>query len=233
MDFQATDNWRVTGRYMNNKERHPAGLRHDVGRQRQRPAPDADAVHPPRLELHAVGDRHPQPDDVARSELGPRLELAQLRAAAGRCSGRRPPARRLPLLFPGRGPGRLRPLVQFRGGRTGNAGQYQTDRGPFTNENITHDVVANLTKVWGSHASKAGFYYQNSFKPQSIFASFNGQIDFTDDAQQPVRHRLQLRERGDGRLQHLHAGLEVRHPGMALQEHRVLRAGQLEAPASG
>ena len=29
------------------------------------------------------------------------------------------------------------PDFQFRGGRTGNAGQYQTDRGPFTNENQT------------------------------------------------------------------------------------------------
>ena len=44
-------------------------------------------------------------------------------------------------------------------------------------------------KVWGSHTTKAGIYYQNSYKPQSIFASFNGQINFTDDAQQPVRHR--------------------------------------------
>ena len=70
-------------------------------------------------------------------------------------------------------------------GRTGNAGQYQTDRGPFTNENITHDVIANLTKVWGAHSSKAGFYFQHSFKPQSIFASFNSQIDFTDNSSNP------------------------------------------------
>ena len=63
--------------------------------------------------------------------------------------------------------------------------QYQTDRGPFTNENITHDFIANLTKVWGAHASKAGFYFQHSFKPQSIFASFNSQIDFTDNASNP------------------------------------------------
>ena len=46
-------------------------------------------------------------------------------------------------------------------------------------------MIANVTKVWGSHASKAGFYYQNSFKPQSIFASFNSQIDFTDNTNNP------------------------------------------------
>ena len=39
--------------------------------------------------------------------------------------------------------------------------------------------------MWGSHTHKAGFYYQNSFKPQSIFASFNGQINFNDDANNP------------------------------------------------
>ena len=46
-------------------------------------------------------------------------------------------------------------------------------------------MIANVTKVWGSHASKGGFYYQNSFKPQSIFASFNSQIDFTDNTNNP------------------------------------------------
>src|SRR5262249_25693750 len=65
------------------------------------------------------------------------------------------------------------------------AGQYQTDRGPFTNENITHDVIANLTKVWNTHAAKAGFYFQHSYKPQSIFASFNSQIDFNDNVNNP------------------------------------------------
>src|SRR5206468_224223 len=33
--------------------------------------------------------------------------------------------------------------------------------------------------------SKAGFYYQNSFKPQSIYASFNSQIDFVDNSSNP------------------------------------------------
>ena len=91
----------------------------------------------------------------------------------------------MPLLFPSAAQGDYVPWFEFRGGRTDNAGQYQTDRGPFTNENITHDVVVNLTKVWGSHASKIGFYYQNSFKPQSIFASFNSRINFVDNTGNP------------------------------------------------
>ena len=91
----------------------------------------------------------------------------------------------LPLLFPDAVQADYIPELQFRGGRTDNAGQYQTNTGPFTNENITHDVLANLTKVWGPHASKVGFYYQNSYKPQSIFASFNGRINFINDANNP------------------------------------------------
>jgi hypothetical protein len=91
----------------------------------------------------------------------------------------------LPYFYPDAVQGNYVPQFIFRGGRTGNAGEYQTDRGPFTNKNVTHDVVANLTKVAGSHALKTGFYYQNSFKPQSIFASFNGQIDFRDNSSNP------------------------------------------------
>jgi hypothetical protein len=91
----------------------------------------------------------------------------------------------LPLLFPDAVQADYVPWFVFRGGRTGNAGQYQTDRGPFTNENITHDFIANVTKVWGAHASKMGFYFQHSYKPQSIFASFNSQIDFIDNVNNP------------------------------------------------
>ena len=91
----------------------------------------------------------------------------------------------LPYLYPDAVQADYVPWLQFRGGRTGNAGQYQTDRGPFTNENKTWDVVANLTKVWGAHTAKFGVYYQHSYKPQSIFFSFNGQINFTDDSNNP------------------------------------------------
>jgi outer membrane receptor protein involved in Fe transport len=77
------------------------------------------------------------------------------------------------------------PDFRFRNGRTGDAGFYQTDRGPFTNKNQTWDFLASVTKVWGAHSAKFGAYYQRSFKPQSIFASFNSQVDFVDDSANP------------------------------------------------
>ncbi len=92
----------------------------------------------------------------------------------------------MPLLYPDAVQSDYIPDMRFNGGRVGgNAGYYQTDRGPFTNLNQTWDVLANLTKIFGQHSTKVGAYFQHSHKPQSIFASFNSQISFIDDANNP------------------------------------------------
>jgi Carboxypeptidase regulatory-like domain/TonB dependent receptor/TonB-dependent Receptor Plug Domain len=189
MDFQPTDKWRVTGRYMKNKEDilQAYGTTWAGNGSDQLPTPTL-FVHPgSNYLLSATG--------VLNSTTS--LELSWGRAANSlNFQLQRPELFRnnagvsaLPLLFPEAVQADYVPWFVFRGpnnsGRTGNAGQYQTDRGPFTNENITHDVIANLTKVWGAHASKMGFYFQSSFKPQSIFASFNSQIDFVDNSSNP------------------------------------------------
>ena len=58
-----------------------------------------------------------------------------------------------------------------------------SDHGPRIE--VVLDVLANLTKVRGQHAYKFGVYYQNSFKPQSIFSGFNSEINFIDDGNNP------------------------------------------------
>jgi hypothetical protein len=185
MDFQATDAWRVTGRYMKNKEDilQAYGTTWAGNGSDQLPTPVL-FVHPgSNYMLSATGIVNPTTSlelswGRAANSLNYELQLEKLfRSNAGVSA--------LPLLFPEAVQADYVPEFQFRGGRTANAGQYQTDRGPFTNENITHDVIANLTKVWGSHASKVGFYFQHSFKPQSIFASFNSRINFFDNANNP------------------------------------------------
>jgi hypothetical protein len=182
MDFQATSNWRVTGRYMKNNEdiTQAYGTTWAGNGSDQLPTPVL-FLHPgSNYMLSATGTLNNTTAlefswGRAANSLNYQLQQQKLfRANAGVNS--------LPLLFPEAVQADYVPWFVFRGGRTGNAGQYQTDRGPFTNENITHDVIANITKVWGSHSSKAGFYFQHSFKPQSIFASFNSQIDFTDNS---------------------------------------------------
>ena len=134
LDYQVTDKWRITGRYMNTKEEDPAGVRHHVGRERQRPAPDADAVPAPRQELPAHRVRHPQPHDVARGGFGRAENSLDYDLQLDSLAPRERRRRRAPSLFPSAIQADYVPFFRFRGGRTGNAGQYQTDRGPFTNE---------------------------------------------------------------------------------------------------
>jgi hypothetical protein len=185
MDFQPTDNWRITGRYMKDKEEilQAYGTTWAGNGSDQLPTPTL-FLHPgSNYLLSAAGVLNSSTTlelswGRAGNSLNYQLQLPQLfRSNAGVTA--------LPLLFPSALQADYVPWFVFRGGRTGNAGQYQTDRGPFTNLNVTHDVIANVTKVWGAHSSKAGFYYQNSFKPQSIFASFNSQIDFQDNSSNP------------------------------------------------
>jgi hypothetical protein len=185
MDFQATDKWRITGRYMNTKEDilQAYGTTWAGNGSDQLPTPTL-FLHPGSnymLSATAILNNSTSLElswGRASNSLNYELQLSNLfRANAGLTS--------FPYLFPDAVQGDYVPEFQFRGGRTGNAGQYQTDRGPFTNENITHDIIANLTKVWGNHASKAGFYFQHSYKPQSIFASFNARVNFADDANNP------------------------------------------------
>ena len=230
MDYQASDNWRITGRYMNTMEDivQAYGTTWAGNGSDQLPTPtlflhpgsnymmSATGILSPTMSLEVSWGR-------AANQLNYGLQEDRLFLANN------PAMAQLPAFYPDALQGDYVPWFQFRGGRTGNVGQYQTDRGPFTNKNVTHDVVANLTKVAGSHAMKAGFYYQNSFKPQSIFASFNRSISFNEDVNNNVvRHELRLLQRRDRRVQHLHAGLEVRHSRVALPQRRVLRPGQLE-----
>jgi len=57
----------------------------------------------------------------------------------------------------------------------------------FLNINRTQDVAVSLTKVWGTHTSKAGFYNNHSFKAQNTGAGgvanlgFQGFVNFGND----------------------------------------------------
>ena len=185
MDFQLTDTWRITGRYMHDDEKilQAYGTTWAGNGSDQLPTPSL-FIHPgSNYMLSATGVLNSTTSlelswGRASNSLNWELQLNPLFRTNAGVTG-------MPLLFPSAAQGDYVPWFTFRGGRTNNAGQYQTDRGPFTNENITHDAIANLTKVWGSHAIKTGFYFQQSYKPQSIFASFNSQIDFQDNASNP------------------------------------------------
>ena len=90
-----------------------------------------------------------------------------------------------PTIYPNAVQNDFPPRFQFGTGRVANAPNLGTNNAPFTNYNTTQDVVASLTKVWGSHTSKAGVYFHHSVKPQSSFAANNGDIVFNNDASNP------------------------------------------------
>ena len=60
---------------------------------------------------------------------------------------------------------------------------------PFTNFNTTYDFLANLTKVWGRHTSKVGFYAQQSLKDQSGVPQPQRHHQVQRQPEQPLRHR--------------------------------------------
>ena len=121
------------------------------------------------------------------------------------------------------------PDFNFRGGRTRQrARQSRPIAVPFVNENTTWDVIANLTKVWESTRLKAGVYFQHSYKPQSPFASFNGQINFIDNSSNPYDTGYGYANAATGVFNTYTQASKYALPGVGLQEPRVLRPGQLE-----
>jgi hypothetical protein len=187
LDFQPNDNWRFTGRYMRNKDfqERPYGTTWAGAGSNN---------------LDTIATTFDNPGkNWALSATGILNSTTSLEVSVGSASNsltfdvtnqalRREAAglSELPLLFPDAVQQDYIPDMLFNGGRVGgSAGRFQTDRGPFVNENRTYDALANLTKVWESHTVKVGAYYQSSYKPQSPFASFNSQIDFRDNSSNP------------------------------------------------
>lgn len=90
----------------------------------------------------------------------------------------------IPLLFPNAVQIDSPPQFQF-GGRIANGPNIGSNNAPFYNFNTTRDWSVNLSKIKGSHNVKVGWFWQNSFKPQSSFANNNGQYNFSDNTQNP------------------------------------------------
>ena len=90
-----------------------------------------------------------------------------------------------PTIFPNAVQLDLPPQFAF-GGRIANGPNVGSNNAPFTNFNTVRNVIANFSKVWGSHTLKTGIFWENSFKPQSSFANNNGNVNFSNDANNPL-----------------------------------------------
>jgi hypothetical protein len=193
LDFHPTDSWRFTGRYMQNQDDRelPYGVAWAAGANiptfegyQKQPGynwlASATGILSSTTSIEiSVGSAH--------NSLDIGTNNADLTRAAARISG-------LPMLFPGAVLNDAIPRFRFGGGRVGTGGsggnnggaaEFLTQQAPFTNFNTTYDLVANLTKLAGAHALKAGVYFQRSLKDQSAFSPFNGTIDFANNANNP------------------------------------------------
>lgn len=192
MDYQASSNWRVTGRFMDNSDNRelPLGVSWATGANLNTLGGHFDVpgynwmgsatgVLSSSMSLEvSVGSAHNSLDIYTDNE-------SLTRAGSGLSS--------LPLLFPDAIQDDMIPRFRFGGGRIGTAAsgdnngpaEFRTHQAPFTNFNTTYDVLANLTKIMGSHALKAGVYFQRSMKDQSPFAPFNGDITFDNNTNNP------------------------------------------------
>ncbi len=92
----------------------------------------------------------------------------------------------IPILYPSAVQIDSPPQFVFNGGRIANGPNIGSNNAPFYNFNTTRDWSASLSKIAGSHTFKFGGYWQNSFKPQSSFANNNGQYNFVNDASNPL-----------------------------------------------
>ncbi len=184
-DYQLNNNWRFTGRYMfhTNKSELPYGISgwsvrsnvdtlrviSDVPGRNWMVSSTGIINNTTSLEI-SLGSGHNSLSHTVSND-------AFTRTGAGMSD--------LPMLFTAGIQDDLLPALNFGGGRIGSPVSLNSGQAPFTNFNTTYDLVVNLTKVMGTHAAKAGFYYQHSQKPQSAFTNFNGSYNFANSGNNP------------------------------------------------
>jgi hypothetical protein len=91
----------------------------------------------------------------------------------------------LPVLYPGAVQKDYIPNVTFNGTRITASPGFGSSDAPFVNFNTTIDLSDNLTKVWGKHTIKTGWYMQRSRKDQTSFSNNNGSYNFGDNPGNP------------------------------------------------
>jgi hypothetical protein len=185
IDSQVTANWRVTGRYMNTKE----DVMQAYGTTWA--GTGSDQLPMPVLWHHPAKNWMVSTQGILsntmslEASIGSADNILDYQLQDGPWYRSNSGLANWPYIYPSAVQTDLIPQFDFRGGRTSNAGLQQTDNGPFTNKNKTYDVIVNLTKVLGAHTAKAGVYFQHSSKPQAAFASWNGNVNFIDNANNP------------------------------------------------
>ena len=178
LDYHISDNWRVMGRYMRNSDPNwqPLGISWAAGGN----VPMSGYRHLPGYNWMGTINGMINSSTSLELQLGSAHNYQEIGSDDPRLHRDTTVAgiTDIPLLFPEATTGYI-PRFNW-GGLIGNGATLYTQQAPFVNYNTTIDAIANLTKIAGAHVIKAGLYFQQSKKPQSPFAPFNGQITFSN-----------------------------------------------------
>lgn len=77
------------------------------------------------------------------------------------------------------------PNISF-GGQPANVVNASWGNIPYENYNKIYSVVDNVSKIWGSHTFKAGFYYEHTQKFQVGGGNFRGAFSFSTNSNNPL-----------------------------------------------
>jgi len=179
LDYHINENWRVMGRYMRNSDPNwqPLGIGWAVGGN----VPMDGYRHLPAYNWMVSLNGSLNASTFIEAQLGSAHNYQEIGSDNPILQTATTPALgNFPLLFPEASTGYI-PRFDFGGNTAG----YFTQQAPFVNWNTTIDAIVNLTKVTGAHMFKGGLYFQQSKKPQSPFANFNGRINFSNTTSNP------------------------------------------------
>jgi len=185
IDWQASDKWRVFGRYFHNTNNAGPGI-----------TPYGSFVLGANLPLTLISDVRPIYNySISATSVVTNKTFLELTFGTGhnqidiidiekKINRTSLGLQALPLLYPDAVKDDYPPQFAF-GGRSGTSPNIGTNNAPFYNFNTTYDMTGSLTHVRGRHTVKTGFYAQKSLKDQSGFGTNNGRIEFNDDTANP------------------------------------------------
>jgi hypothetical protein len=186
IDFQPTDKWRVTGRFMKNSDTQQQAYGTTWAGAGSDRLDDMESVY-----VHPGRNWMVSTTGILSTTMSIELSVGSARNSLDWTLGNPKLTRSgsnltaLPALYPDAIALDTIPQLNFDGGRTSQAGRYDVRLHPFSNVNETYDAILNLTKIMGPHSAKAGLYFQHSYKAQSAFASHNSEINFVNSTSNP------------------------------------------------
>lgn len=182
-DWNVNEKWRATGKYLFNKRSltEPYGS-FVLGTN----LPDYAALFPNnRYSVTGTVTGSINPTTILEVTFGQSHNSIDILPANSNFNRAGLNLKDIPLLFPSAVQIDAPPRFIFNGGRIANGPNIGSNNAPFYNFNTTRDWSASLAKIWNSHNLKFGWFWQNSFKPQSSFAANNGDYNFVDNAANP------------------------------------------------